>query len=815
MRKTLKYFCAAMLTLLMLLSSISPAFADIEPTAPVVYVATDGTGDFNCDGGDDDQVEIQQAIDYVLANEGFTTIHLKAGTYVIDDTIYIAGKNDQKVILEGEEGTVVILSPGVCWPVHKAMIENKTTAMIEGTDYIKGNFIIRGFKLDGNGSNITQALNSNGTIRAMTYPTTNGINYYNLIYLQTCNDIEVCNMVLTHNFNDGLQVKSCTYVEFHDNIIDEIGHDGLYAYKCDYVNAYNNEIYIQTNSGLRASSTNHVKFYNNVISAREKGGPGIEIQKENMINNPNGYSYMRDIEVFNNVIYDIKYAGIWIFGNATAPQYQFPPEDTFVNVHHNIIYNCGYYDGSGDASSNLRLKGGIVTDGFSALIENNVIDSCHAAAINVHEWIPSRTSEPGPYTLTIRNNIISNTKNNPLVNDGEESGYGIFYELGLRHNFIVDYNCFFNNNGADFKNFEPASATGNLFGQDPCFADAENHDYHLMSEFGRWDGNTFVYDQITSPCIDAGDPNFDYSDEPMENGGRVNIGRYGNTSEASKSSEVEGTVAILTGADTIDGLEEFSLTYGLLGAEDITAHDITITYDTDLFEFEDEDINLILDGITVLDEVYHDETEGTVRVILASLGEENGIDGDADILEFVFNSKSSGTGTIAITNAKLGNSAGDNIIALTTQQAIRTITVSEKAALVAAIEAAQEIQNSAVEGIQIGQYPAGTKSILSGAIAAAIAVKNDGSATNEEVDQAIEDLYAAITRFQGLIITSSTGDVNNVAGIDIGDLGKIAANYGKTSDSEGWNAIKHMDINDDGEIGLYELAFIAKRLLSD
>lgn len=535
MRRSFKYLCALMSVFVLLSTGILSAFADPTPTAPVVYVALDGSGDFNCDGGDNDQVEIQQAIDYVLANEGFTTVHLKAGTYVINDTIYIAGKPNQKVILEGEEGTVVLLSPTVCWAVNKSMIENKTAAMVAGTDSILGNFIIRGFKLDGNGPNITQALNSNGTIRAMTYPSSNGINYYNLIYLQTCSDIEVCNMVLTHNFNDGLQVKTCKYVEFHDNVIDEIGHDGLYAYKCDYVNAYNNEIYIQTNSGLRASSTNNVKFYNNVISAREKGGPGIEIQKENAINNASGYSYMRDIEVFNNVIYDIKYAGIWIFGNATAPQYQYSPDDTFVNVHHNMIYNCGYYEGAGDAASNLKLKGGIVTDGFNALIENNVIDSCGAAGINVHEWLSTRPSEPGPYTLTIRNNIISNTKSNALVGDGEESGYGIFYELGLRHNFIVDYNCFFNNNGADFKSFEPVSAVGNLFGQDPCFVDAENHDYHLMSEFGRWDGSKFVKDEITSPCIDAGDPNSDYSNEPMENGSRINIGMYGNTPEASLS----------------------------------------------------------------------------------------------------------------------------------------------------------------------------------------------------------------------------------------------------------------------------------------
>lgn len=577
MRKTFKLLLVTTMVALMVLTSVSFAFASTTPVPPVVYVAADGTGDFNCDGGDNDQVEIQQAIDFVLANEGFTTIHLKAGTYTIDNTIYIAGKADQKVILEGEAGTVILLSPAACWPQNKSLIENKTAAMIAGTDLVLGNFIIRGFKMDGNGPNVKQAIKSGTTVRTMQYPTNNGGNYYNLIYLVGCSNIEVYSMYLTQNYNDGLQTKSCVNVEFHDNYIDEIGHDGLYAYKCDFVNAYNNTIFIQTNSGLRASSTNHVKFYNNVISARGKGGPGIEIQKENKINNPNGYSYMTDIEVYNNTIYDIKYAGIWIFGNATAAAYQFPPEDTFVNVHHNTIYNCGYYDGAGDAASNLRLKGGIVLDGFNALIENNVIDGCGGAGINVHEWLASRTSAPGPYTLTIRNNIISNTKDNVLVRPTpeEQSGYGIYYELGLRHNFIVEYNCFFNNNAADFKSFTPASDVGNLFGQDPLFADAANHDYHLKSQYGRWNGAEFVNDDVTSPCIDAGDPSSEYANEPVENGARINIGRFGNTAEASKcniagepvSSLAPGTYLLPEKVELTSGTEGAVIYYTTDGSE--------------------------------------------------------------------------------------------------------------------------------------------------------------------------------------------------------------------------------------------------------
>jgi predicted outer membrane repeat protein len=62
-------------------------------------------------------------------------------------------------------------------------------------------------------------------------------------------------------------------------------------------------------------------------------------------------------------------------------------------------------------------------------------------------------------------------------------------------------------------------------------------DYHLKSQAGRWDPATdnWVTDDITSPCIDAGDPNRPIGPEPFPNGGRINMGAYGGTAEASKS----------------------------------------------------------------------------------------------------------------------------------------------------------------------------------------------------------------------------------------------------------------------------------------
>ena len=55
----------------------------------------------------------------------------------------------------------------------------------------------------------------------------------------------------------------------------------------------------------------------------------------------------------------------------------------------------------------------------------------------------------------------------------------------------------------------------------PHFVDAAGGDYHLRN----W-----------SPCIDAGDPASVFSDEPEPNGGRINMGAFGNTPEATSAS---------------------------------------------------------------------------------------------------------------------------------------------------------------------------------------------------------------------------------------------------------------------------------------
>ena len=97
---------------------------------------------------------------------------------------------------------------------------------------------------------------------------------------------------------------------------------------------------------------------------------------------------------------------------------------------------------------------------------------------------------------------------------------------------------------------------GNLNGtpNDPSDDFFVEGDYHLKCQAGRWDPNTgtWVKDDVTSPCIDAGDPNSPVGGEPAPNGGRINMGAYGGTAEASKSpSGFSGKYGGGSGAEAI------------------------------------------------------------------------------------------------------------------------------------------------------------------------------------------------------------------------------------------------------------------------
>lgn len=78
--------------------------------------------------------------------------------------------------------------------------------------------------------------------------------------------------------------------------------------------------------------------------------------------------------------------------------------------------------------------------------------------------------------------------------------------------------------------------TGNM-NRDPAFADTIH--LHVKSKTGYYANGyfsegTWQTADAMSPCIDAGDPDSDWSREPKPRTGRINLGAYGNTAVASK-----------------------------------------------------------------------------------------------------------------------------------------------------------------------------------------------------------------------------------------------------------------------------------------
>jgi len=118
----------------------------------------------------------------------------------------------------------------------------------------------------------------------------------------------------------------------------------------------------------------------------------------------------------------------------------------------------------------------------------------------------------------------------------------------------VNYSCVQNWSGA-------LGGTGNI-GTDPCFADSNNGDYHLKSEAGRWDHSTesWVTDANTSSCIDAGDPNSDWTAELWPHGKCINMGAFGGTAQASMSPSSVGNIADLNNDDLVDYTDLMLLT---------------------------------------------------------------------------------------------------------------------------------------------------------------------------------------------------------------------------------------------------------------
>ena len=174
-------------------------------------------------------------------------------------------------------------------------------------------------------------------------------------------------------------------------------------------------------------------------------------------------------------------------------------ESSFAVLQNNLIV-----DNSADCDSGVAC-----VEGQPRIVNNTI-----AGNVAVYDYDSSGliivSSSQSPI---INNNIIAFNYGSPGVADwgGLDPSY-------FRYNDVYGHP-----NGNYFSWYLPmpdqTGVNGNI-SVNPLFADTDANDYHLLSE---------------SLLIDAGDLSSDWSNEPRPNGGRINMGAYGNTSEASCS----------------------------------------------------------------------------------------------------------------------------------------------------------------------------------------------------------------------------------------------------------------------------------------
>ena len=231
-------------------------------------------------------------------------------------------------------------------------------------------------------------------------------------------------------------------------------------------------------------------------------------------------------------------------------------------VMNNVIYNCS--------------SGGIaVENSCTALLVNNTIVNCGRGIrlFDLGRWGSPYHLNPGGGTATIINCIIWDCTQAMTLQDSSNT------EITDRGSHVTVSYCDIKG-GQSTISVSGTHSTVN-WGQgnintDPVFANSANRDYHLKSLAGRWDSTvqSWLQDAVTSHCIDAGDPNSDWTAELWPHGKRINMGTYGGTPQASMSLSVAGSIADLDHDDAVDANDLLALANMWLAENALLAEDL-------------------------------------------------------------------------------------------------------------------------------------------------------------------------------------------------------------------------------------------------
>jgi len=198
------------------------------------------------------------------------------------------------------------------------------------------------------------------------------------------------------------------------------------------------------------------------------------------------------------------------------------------------ITNCTFYENS------ANYGGGMYTNDNNTMLTNCTFTG--NTALNGNSIACDSPNQSNSSTVELKNCILWNNGTEIWNNDG--STINISY--------------------SDIQDGWPG--IGNI-NEDPLFADPNNGDFHLKSQDGRWNPNSqsWVYDDVTSRCIDAGNPGMSIGVEyPDPENIRINLGAYGGTAEASRSPSNWSIIPDINNDGVVE-ITDYSIVSGYFG----------------------------------------------------------------------------------------------------------------------------------------------------------------------------------------------------------------------------------------------------------
>lgn len=470
---------------------------------------------------------LRAALAQVGSGKTYDTLHMTAGQYNIDNSVSKASGINPAVIGVNNGSTVygdmdANGSPMVIWklmndaPVDLFACQYPILGPIStpGTD-----LEIYGIEFNGNaypdGATTQTPMTGAYYCPGSHTPASDGVTktygkgYHNFLG-DSSRGFSRCkfhNIYVHDSAGDGIRVfTKSNDVEVYSVTVVRCGHCAIMFSRSSNINVHDCTVSTRSNGALRYETCTDSKVKNmTIIGTTLNYNPGFQIEDT-----------CKNIDISGCFFYDVFGAGIDLIGNGS----------TGINIHHNIFKNCGIYP----VGSKQPGVGGIVTTGCNANIFNNVFYGCRGYGVAVTTGQNGKIYTGTGYVITVKNNIFMNTA--AAYYPGTGSGSAIANLLNTTHTINQSYNCFYGN-VANLKNV--ATDTNSVLA-DPQFANVAGNDFHLKSTHGRYSSGSWIIDSVDSPCIDKGDPTSDYSLETAGNGQRINIGRYGGTAEASRTT---------------------------------------------------------------------------------------------------------------------------------------------------------------------------------------------------------------------------------------------------------------------------------------